>query len=113
MNIAVLGGGGAMGGVVGGRLARAGAQVNLIDIWPEAVEAINNTGLRLEDKTGEVQTIPVRATAEPAAVGPVDLVIVFVKCYHTEAAARSAAPLIGPETTVLTLQNGWGNAPRI
>jgi 2-dehydropantoate 2-reductase len=43
----------------------------------------------------------------------VDLVLVFVKCYHTEAAVRSAAPLIGPETAVLSLQNGWGNAPRI
>ena len=42
-----------------------------------------------------------------------DLVLVFVKCYHTEAAVHSALPLLGPETVVLTLQNGWGNAPRI
>jgi 2-dehydropantoate 2-reductase len=43
----------------------------------------------------------------------VDLVLVFVKCYHTEAAVQSALPLLRPETVVLTLQNGWGNAPRI
>jgi 2-dehydropantoate 2-reductase len=46
-------------------------------------------------------------------VGPADLVLVFVKCYHTEDAARAARPLLGPETAVLSLQNGWGNAPRL
>jgi 2-dehydropantoate 2-reductase len=55
----------------------------------------------------------VAATTDPAAVGPVDLVLVFVKCYHTEDAIRAAAPLIDAHTTVLSLQNGWGNAPRI
>ena len=42
-----------------------------------------------------------------------DLVIVFVKCYHTETAVRQAAPMLGPNTVLLSLQNGWGNAALI
>src|SRR6185295_13512776 len=50
----------------------------------------------------------------PAEVGgAVDLVLVFVKCYHTAHAVRGAASVIGAKTTVLSLQNGWGNGPRI
>jgi 2-dehydropantoate 2-reductase len=113
MKIAVLGGGGAMGGLFGGLLAAAGEQVTLIDVWPEAVEAINANGLRVDNKSGEPRTIRVRAVTEPAEVGPVDLVLVFVKCYHTEAALRRAGPLLNAQTAVLTLQNGWGNAGRI
>jgi 2-dehydropantoate 2-reductase len=112
MNVAILGGAGAMGGIVGGLLAPH-AHVTLVDVWQEAVAAINAEALKLEDRDGEVALVPLQATSDPATVGPVDLVVVFVKCYHTEAAVRSAAPLLGPGTTVLTLQNGWGNAPRI
>ena len=113
MKIAVLGGAGAMGGLFGGLLAGGGHDVTLLDVWDEGVAAINRQGLTIEDKTGERRAVPVRASTDPAAVGPVDLLLVFVKCYHTEPAVRAAAPLVGPETLVLTLQNGWGNAPRI
>src|ERR671925_75137 len=40
---------------------------------------------------------------------PVDIVVFFVKCYHTRPAAQSARPLVGPDTVVASLQNGWGN----
>jgi 2-dehydropantoate 2-reductase len=113
MKIAVLGGGGAMGGMFGGYLARAGEDVALIDVSNEAVEAINARGLVVEAKDGSLATIPVRASSDPRDVGPVDLIVNFVKCYSTEAAIRSAAPLIGETTAILTLQNGWGNADRI
>jgi 2-dehydropantoate 2-reductase len=112
MKIAVVGAG-AMGSVFGGMLAQGGQEVTLIDVWRESVEAINAHGLRVEDRAGEVRTARVPATTDPADVGPVDLVLVFVKCYHTEEAVRRAAPLLGPGTAVLSLQNGWGNAPRI
>ena len=46
-------------------------------------------------------------------MGPVDLIINFVKCYHTESAIGSAKPMLGPDTAILTLQNGWGNSERI
>lgn len=113
MRIAILGGGGAMGGLVGGYLSRAGNDVSLIDVSDAAIGKINADGLAIEEKDGSVVTVRVPATRDPSGVGPVDLIVNFVKCYHTETAVRSAAPMIGPETAVLSLQNGWGNAARI
>jgi 2-dehydropantoate 2-reductase len=113
MRLAILGGGGAMGGIFGGYLARAGNDVTLIDVSKAAVQAINDNGLTIEERDGSQPVIRVPASDDPASVGPVDLIINFVKCYHTEAAVRSAAPMIGKDTAVLSLQNGWGNAPRI
>jgi 2-dehydropantoate 2-reductase len=113
MRFAILGGGGAMGGIFGGWLQRAGHQVTLIDISQPAVEAINRDGLAIEEKDGSVEVLRVAASSDPRSVGPVDVIINFVKCYHTEAAVSAAKPMIGPETVVLSLQNGWGNAPRI
>lgn len=113
MKIAILGGGGAMGGIFGGYLARAGNDVTLIDVSRAAVQAINDNGLTIEEKDGTQPVVKVPASDDPASVGPVDLIINFVKCYHTEAAVRAAAPMIAEDTAVLSLQNGWGNAPRI
>ena len=113
MKIAVLGGGGAMGGLFGGYLARAGEDVTLVDVSKPAVDAINRDGLQIEERDGSTVTIRVRASSAPDAVGPVDLIVNFVKCYHTEAAIRAAAPMLGEETAILSLQNGWGNADRI
>lgn len=113
MKIAILGGGGAMGGLFGGYLARAGNDVTLIDVSKAAISAINENKLTIEEKDGSQPSFSVAASDDPNSVGPVDLVVNFVKCYHTEAAIRSAAPMIGPETAVLSLQNGWGNAARI
>jgi len=113
MRIAILGGGGAMGGLFGGYLARAGNDVTLIDVSKAAIGAINDNKLTIEEKDGSQPSFAVRASDDPKSVGPVDLVVNFVKCYHTEAAVKSAAPMIGADTAVLSLQNGWGNAPRI
>lgn len=113
MRIAILGGGGAMGGLWGGYLADAGQEVTLIDVSAPAVDAINANGLSIEEKDGGKREVRVPASRDPGAVGPVDLIVNFVKCYHTDAAIRSALPMMGPETAVLSLQNGWGNAPRI
>jgi 2-dehydropantoate 2-reductase len=113
MKIAILGGGGAMGGLFGGYLARAGNDVALIDVSQAAIHAINTQGLSIEEKDGSVSIIKVPAASDTASVGRVDLIMNFVKCYHTEAAIRAAAPMIGADTAILSLQNGWGNAPRI
>ena len=112
MKIAVIGAG-AMGSVIGGLLARTGNDVTLIETRREAVDAIKQNGLRIDDKAGPGETIRVRITDQPVEVGAVELALVFVKCYHTEAAVRNALPCIGPQTAVLSLQNGWGNGPRI
>ena len=112
MKVAVIGAG-AMGSVIGGRLAKDGHDVTLIDVWKEAIGSINTYGLKIEDKVAGIDTIKVRATDQPASVGVAELVLVFVKCYHTEAAVRNALPIVGPQTIVLSLQNGSGNGPRI
>jgi 2-dehydropantoate 2-reductase len=113
MRIAILGGGGAMGGLFGAYLARAGENVVLIDVSKSAVDEINKNGLTIEEKDGSASTTKVDASLDPNSVGPVDLIINFVKCYHTDAAIRSAMPMATPQTTFLSLQNGWGNAGRI
>jgi 2-dehydropantoate 2-reductase len=113
MKITILGAG-AMGSAVGALLSEAGHDVTLIDVWREAVDAIQREGLRIQSKTGESTTYQVRAVSNPSeANGPVDLLLVFVKCYHTADAVRGALPILGPSSTVLSLQNGWGNGPRI
>jgi 2-dehydropantoate 2-reductase len=113
MRIAVLGGGGAMGGLFGSYLARAGEDVILVDVSSAAVEAINRDGLFIEERDGSHAIIPVKASTSPQSLGSADLIINFVKCYHTEAAIRSAMPMVGEKTVFLSLQNGWGNADRI
>ena len=102
-----------MGGIFGGWLARSGEDVTLVDVSKAAVETINAKGLSIEEKDGSIGQLKIEATDVPSRVGHVDLIINFVKCYHTEAAVRAANPMIGADTVVLSLQNGWGNAPRI
>jgi 2-dehydropantoate 2-reductase len=109
----VILGAGAMGSVIGGTLAQAGNEVVLIEVAKEIVSAIQQRGLMIEDRAGQKTTIQLKATHDPSEVGWADLIIVFVKCYHTETAVRQAAHLIGPNTIVLSLQNGWGNAALI
>ena len=102
-----------MGSAMGALLTKSGNDVTLIEVWREVVDAINTRGLQIEDKSGSTETVKIRVTDDPTAVGTVDLVLVFVKCYHTESAVRNALPMIAPNTFVLSLQNGWGNGPRI
>jgi 2-dehydropantoate 2-reductase len=107
VKIAVVGAG-AMGSIFGARFGQAGHDVVLVDVAEPLVETINANGVtvvRGEEET--TTTIP--ATTEPSSVGPCDLVVFFVKCYHTTAAAESARPLVGQDTVVASLQNGWGN----
>lgn len=113
MKIAILGGGGAMGGIFGARLAANGNDVTLIDVNQIAIDAINARGLVIDAKDGSSKTYKVKASPKPADVGVVDVIMNFVKCYHTEAAVKAALPMMGPKTAFLTLQNGWGNAPKI
>lgn len=113
MKIAILGGAGAMGAMFGARLAMAGEDVTLIDVNQAAIEHINQHGVTLEEKTGEKHVAKVKATNDAASAGVQDYVIVFTKCYHTDGAVRATLPMIGADTTVVSLQNGWGNAPAI
>ena len=108
MKIAVVGAGG-MGSTYGGRLAAAGQEVWLVDVWDEHVRRVRTAGLVVEGSPAAIHSHP-HATTKTAEVGPCDLVMVFVKSMYTADAARSLSPLLGPSTAVLTLQNGYGNA---
>ena len=108
MRIAIVGAG-ALGSAFGAGFVGAGHDVALIDVAAELVDALNTSGLTIV--AGERRTnLAVRASTDAAGVGSVDLVMVFVKSYDTGDAARTLAPLLGPDTVLATLQNGLGAA---
>jgi 2-dehydropantoate 2-reductase len=111
MRIAVVGAG-AMGSVYAALLAAAGNEVWAVDVNVEHVDAIRARGLRVEGASGD-RTIAIRATATPAEVGRVELVVIATKAMNAQAAARSARPLIESGTVVLTIQNGLGAADAV
>lgn len=111
MRVAVMGSGGT-GGLFGGLLARAGEDVTFIARGAH-LQAMRARGLTVRStRVGDFH-VAARATDDPAAVGPVDLVLFCVKAYDTEAAAERMRPLIGPDTVVLPVQNGIDSAERI
>lgn len=108
MKIAVVGGG-AMGGALAAEATLAGHGVHVLDVSKSLVERINQEGLEIRGGTDVVTARPA-ATTDARSVGPVDVVVVFVKAQHTRSAAESLAPLRDEHTIVVSLQNGWGNA---
>ncbi len=105
MRVAMMGSGG-IGGYFGARLAQAGADVTF-NARGAHLAAMRKDGLRIDSpEMGDARIDPVQATDDPAEVGPVDYVILGIKLWDTEAAGHAIAPMLGPETTVLSLQNG-------
>ncbi len=104
MRIAVMGAGG-QGGFFGVLLSKAGHDVTFI-ARGRNLEALQNNGLSLKSKVYNDDIIQVNATDNPGEVGNVDLVLFCVKNYDLKDAANQIKPLIGPETIVLTVQNG-------
>lgn len=107
MNIAIVGCG-AMGSVYAGLLASSGNRVVAIDPWPEHVRAIGTQGLRVEGASGD-RVVRLQASVEPPRE-PMDLIIIATKAMHTAEAAQDAQAMLGPQTLVLTIQNGLGSA---
>jgi 2-dehydropantoate 2-reductase len=107
LKIAILGAG-ALGCAIGATLTEGGHETWLIDRSTAHVEAMRMHGLRVDDTHGSRQ-VAVRATTQPDEVGAAEVVIVLVKSFHTDAAIRGASALVGPETVVLSLQNGLGH----
>ncbi|MGE0238465.1 MAG: 2-dehydropantoate 2-reductase [Parvibaculaceae bacterium] len=98
-------GAGAIGGLVGAKLARQGeAEVSLIARGAH-LAAMRDKGLTLKDETGEA-TVKVRATDQPAELGPQDYVILALKAHSLPGILAGLKPLLGPETAVVTAQNG-------
>ena len=105
MRIAMMGSGG-LGGYFGGRMAQVGADVTFIARGAH-LAAIRKKGLRIKSKEiGDAHIHPAQATDLPTSIGKVDYVIVAVKLWDTADAGRAILPLLGPNTTVLSLQNG-------
>lgn len=104
----VIIGSGAMGSLFGGLLSLSGQEVWLVDVWKEHIDAIHTKGLAIEEK-GERRSISVPATTEVQSIGKADLIIYFIKTYHTETAVADSLPLQKEDTLFLTLQNGLGN----
>ena len=107
MRIAIVGAG-AMGTVFAAALHRAGHDATLVDVSQPLVDTITREGAFVEEN-GSTYQARIPATTDPVALGTVDAVILFVKCYQTQAAAEFARPLVGDNTIVVSLQNGWGN----
>jgi len=107
MRIAMMGAGG-VGAYFAVMLDGRGHEIVLID-RDEHAHALARTGVVVRSRSrGELRaTLP--ATDDPRSVGPVDLVLYAVKTYDNAAAIASMAPLVGPSTTIVTLQNGVGN----
>lgn len=108
----VILGSGAMGSLYGGLLAAAGYPVTLVDPWKDHMDAVSEDGLFIEGVSGE-RVVRMRAVTDPRDAGKADLVIVFVKATVTKEAMEGADCLLGPDTAVLTLQNGLGNAEKL
>src|SRR6185436_18641316 len=97
MKIVMMGSGG-VGGFFGARLARAGMDVSFVARGAH-LEAMRRDGLVIEsDSQPEIRMPNIRASEDPAALGPADLVILSVKLWDTAAAARAIKPIMGPET---------------
>ena len=111
MKITVLGAG-AMGALFGGYLAGQN-EVYLVDVDANRVNHINAEGVRIREQDGTEKVYHPAAVTESTGLPAMDLVIVFVKAMYTESALEGNRELIGPETYLMTLQNGAGHEAKL
>lgn len=104
----VIVGGGAMGSLFGGLLAAGGLDVTLVDVWQAHVDAVRERGLRMTGHCGE-RSIALAATTDPSSLRAADVLLFQCKAFANDAAARSVAHLVRPETVAISFQNGLGN----
>ena len=111
MRFAILGSG-AVGGYYGARLARAGHDVTFVARGAH-LQAMRERGLTIRSPALGDFVVQARAEEDTRRVGPVDVVILAVKAYDNPAALPSIPPMLGPDSVVLTLQNGVDSAADI
>jgi 2-dehydropantoate 2-reductase len=107
LRIAIIGTG-AMGSLFASHLAGTEAEIWAFDVWREHVDAIRRDGL-IVHRDGTARSARIHATTNAGEAGICDVAMVFVKFGQTAIAVAAAKPMIGPDTTVVTLQNGIGN----
>ncbi len=98
-------GSGGVGGYFGARLAASGEEVSFIARGAH-LAAMRQNGLKVKSDLGDVHIQPANATDDTTTVGPVDTIVIAVKLWDTEDAGRAALAMIGPGTTLVSLQNG-------
>lgn len=111
MKIMVMGTGG-VGAYYGGLLAEQGHDVTFIARGAH-LQAIRENGLQVRSIFGDFTVSPAKATDNPAEVGEADLILFCVKTYNTDEAVEAMRPAVGPQTAVLSLQNGVDAVERI
>ena len=108
MRIVIIGAG-ALGGLVGAQLTRGGEDVTLIEINEARVKELRKSGLYVSEGTKNEVRVELKVAASVDDLPTADLVFISVKSYQTEEALRASLPVIGPDTFVLSMQNGFGN----
>ncbi|MGE0650847.1 MAG: ketopantoate reductase family protein [Alphaproteobacteria bacterium] len=101
----IMMGSGGVGGYFGGRLAAAGHEVGFVARGAH-LAAMKTGSLSIVSPCGDVTVAPVRAAADPVALGPADVIFIAVKLGDLGDAIGRIAPVVGPATTVISLQNG-------
>lgn len=107
MRIAVLGSG-AMGGLYGAYLSR-GHEVTMVDVNPAVVDKIVREGLEVVEPDGSSHLFHPAAVTSTQGMAPVDLVIVFLNARFSHSALEANRGIVGPDTYLMTLQNGSGH----
>lgn len=100
---------GAVGGLLGARLAATGEEVSAVARPGATLDAVRARGLTLVEPSENgprTRQVPIRITSDPGELGPQDLVIIAVKTTALPDVAKHIAPLLGPDTTVLSAMNG-------
>lgn len=105
MKITVMGAG-AIGGLAGAHMAKAGHDVVLVDRWTDHVDALNRDGLFIDGVRGEMR-IPVKAVTPDQLAGDLGTVLIATKSQHTLDALSQIIPLLRPESLVVSYQNGF------
>jgi len=100
----VIAGAGAVGGYIGAKLTRAGADVVLFARGPH-LHAMQTRGLRVTSAEGDFEVRP-QVTGDLAAIGTADVIVLGVKAHGLTALASRLGPLLGPDTSVVSTQNG-------
>jgi len=110
MKITIIGSG-AIGGLAGAYMTRAGHDVTLVDRWVEHVDALNAKGLFIDGVRGELH-VPVKAKTPDQLSGDLGVVLIATKAQHTIEALNQIVPLLTPESLVVSYQNGF-NEPEM
>jgi len=110
MKVTIIGAG-AIGGLAGAHMSRAGYDVTLVDRWVEHVEAMNTKGITIDGVRGDMH-MDVKALTPDQLTGPLEAILIATKSQHTADAVRLVIPHMGPDSFIVSYQNGF-NEPLI